>query len=154
MNFRVYEVSEPIHGLSATCSKDIYGYLKQYAKADREIFLGLFFNAKNFLIDAVPLSIGTVDTSAVYPREIIREALRVGASSVLLAHNHPTGDPQPSEQDKTITRTLAYCLKLMGIMLLDHVIIGKDVYYSFADIGLISNYDKEAEEDYKAKGIL
>ena len=154
MNFRVYEVQEPRLGISAKSSKDIFEYLKQYAKADREIFLALFFNAKNYLLDAVPISLGTIDGSAVYPREVIREALRLGASSMIVAHNHPSGDPQPSNVDKEITRTLAYCLKLMGIILLDHVIIGKEVYYSFADVGLISVYDKETEKFYKDKGIL
>ena len=154
MNFRVYEVSEPIHGISAKSSKDIFEYLKQYAKADREIFIVMYFNAKNLLLDAVPITLGTVDTSAVYPREIIREGLRLGACSVILAHNHPSGDPQPSETDKGITLTLAYCLKLMQIMLLDHVIIGQDVYYSFADVGLIDDYNIEVEKFYKGKRVL
>lgn len=154
MNFRVYEISDPKPGITAKDSKGVYDYLKEYSKADREIFLTLFFNAQNNLLDAVPITMGTVNTSAVYPREIIREALRVGASSVILAHNHPSGDPEPSLDDRHITKALAYCLKLMQIILLDHVIVGRNSYYSFADSGLIDDYNTEVEKFYKAKGIL
>lgn len=153
MNFRVYEVQEPRFKIQASSSKDIFEYLGQYAKADREIFLALFFNAKNYLLEAVPIMIGTVDSSAVYPREIIKEAIRLGASSVILAHNHPTGDPAPSAEDMRMTKMLACCLQIMGIILLDHVIIGKGCYHSFADNGKIEEYKQAAEQNYKAMGL-
>lgn len=140
MNIRVYEIQEPSHEIYAHHSRDVFGYLEQYSKADKEIFLVLCFNAKNRLLECVPISVGTVDCSAVYPREVIRECLRTGASSVILAHNHPSGDPQPSVADNMITKRLVWCMKLMSIEMLDHIVIGKGVYYSYADSGLITDY--------------
>jgi len=142
MDFRIYEVNDPQHEIYAHNAKEVYDYLEQYSKADKEIFMVLCFNAKNRLIECVPVSFGTVDCSAVYPREIIRECIRTSASSVILAHNHPTGDPEPSTQDKAITKRLVWCLKMIDIKTLDHIIIGQGRYYSFCDNGLIFDYER------------
>lgn len=145
MNFRVYEIEEPTD-FYCHSSKEVFDYLGQYSRADREIFLVLLFNAKNRLIEAVPVSMGTVDCSAVYPREVIRECIRTRACSVIFAHNHPTGDPEPSQADNDITMRLVACCELMDINVLDHVIIGQGRYYSYSDNGKIDDYKQKAKE--------
>ena len=153
MDFRIYEVNDPQHEIYAHSAKEVYDYLEQYSKADKEIFMVLCFNAKNRLLECVPISVGTVDCSAVYPREVIRECLRTGASAVILAHNHPSGDPQPSVADNMITKRLVWCLELMSVKVLDHIIIGKGVYYSYADSGLITDYESSFTLMEKGAGL-
>jgi DNA repair protein RadC len=82
-----------------------------------------------------------VDSSAVYPREIIKGALILGATAIICFHNHPSGDPEPSISDKEITKEIVFACKVMQIRFLDHVIMGSNCYYSFADKGLIEDYD-------------
>ena len=84
---------------------------------------------------------GTVDSSAVYPREILKQALRHDASSLIFVHNHPSGDPDPSESDRMITKELVFSASVMQLKVLDHIIIGNNQYFSFADAGLIEQYE-------------
>jgi DNA repair protein RadC len=110
----------------------------------REAFVAFYLNTKNDLLHAELISIGTIDSAAVYPREVVRAALEVGASNVILAHNHPSGDPDPSGCDKAITRDLVFALGLMQIKVLDHVIIGANGRWcSFATMGLMDEYGRE-----------
>ena len=101
----------------------------------------LFLDAKNGILSVKTLFKGTVDSSAVYPREIIKEALLNNASSLIFSHNHPSGDPAPSENDKGITKELIAAARVMQLKVLDHIIIGDNRYFSFADQGLIENYE-------------
>jgi DNA repair protein RadC len=80
---------------------------------------------------------GTLSASLVHPREVFRDAIRHSASSVVLAHNHPSGDPEPSEEDLRITRRLVDAGRIIGIDVLDHIIIGKETFRSFKEKGLI-----------------
>jgi DNA repair protein RadC len=91
----------------------------------REHLMALFLNARNELIYKKPMFIGTLNANLVHPREIFQEALKQNACSVILAHNHPSGEPEPSEEDLLITKRLIKAGKLMGIDILDHVIITK-----------------------------
>jgi len=84
---------------------------------------------------------GTLTASAVYPREIIKSAIKHNAAALIFAHNHPAGDPEPSDNDKQITRDLVFAANLMQMKVLDHIIIGDNCYFSFADEGLIEKYD-------------
>jgi DNA repair protein RadC len=109
-----------------------------------EKFWTLCLNRKNRLIKQIEVTSGTATASLVHPREVFREAIRVGAAAIIVAHNHPSGDPAPSRADIQVTRQLREAAKTIGIDLLDHVIIGnkgKDPaqlgYYSFNDGGLI-----------------
>lgn len=153
MKFQVFEVVEPRFPVNFSKSKDVYDTMKTYKKSDREIFFILFLNSKNSMLDYVIHTIGTVDSSAVYPREVIRSALINNASSIIVCHNHPSGDPHPSEADKEITRILVNACEMVGIPVLDHVIIGKNGHYSFADEGLMENYTVQAKETLGQAGI-
>lgn len=102
-----------------------------------EHFHVLHLDIKNRLIREVVISKGIVNQSLVHPREAFKEALRDAATGVIFVHNHPTGDPAPSRQDFGLTRRLVQAGDILGIPVLDHVIIGRDRYYSFADEGML-----------------
>jgi DNA repair protein RadC len=123
-------------------SREVFDYL-YHALRDlrKENFKVLFLDAKNQILEEKTLFEGTVDSSAVYPREIIKDALRFEASSLIFVHNHPSGDPEPSLCDKEITRDLVGAARLMQIKVLDHIIIGNNCFFSFSDHGLIEEYE-------------
>jgi DNA repair protein RadC len=103
-----------------------------------EVFSCALVDARLRLIRTELISRGTLTASIVHPREAFRPAVRNAASGVIFAHNHPSGDPLPSEEDRRITARLEEVGKILGIPLLDHVIIGADgSYYSFADSGVL-----------------
>jgi len=145
--FKVFEAPE-ITPFTFSTSRQVYDNMKDYSKADREIFLVLHLNAKNGLINCETQSVGTVDSSAVYPREIIKSAIMFNALSLIFIHNHPTGDPKPSEQDKELTKQLTCGCKFMSIQLLDHVILGRNGFFSFADEGLIDDYERYYKQHF------
>ena len=123
-------------------SREVFEYL-YHALRDlkKEKFKVLFLDAKNQILEEKTLFEGTVDSSAVYPREIIREALRYEASSLVFVHNHPSGDPEPSPCDKEITRDLVFAARVMQLKVLDHIVIGNNCFFSFSDQGLIEEYE-------------
>ncbi len=94
-------------------------------------------DAKNRLLAFCAVSRGTVNQSAVYPREILAEALRREAGGIILVHNHPGGDPVPSKADRDLTRRIAFLAQEMGLRLLDHIIVAEKKYYSFQEKGLL-----------------
>lgn len=109
-----------------------------------EKFMVLCLNRKNRLIRRVEATSGTASSSLVHPREVFREAIRMGASCVIVAHNHPSGDPAPSAADIRVTRQLREAAGIIGIELLDHLIVGEVAadprglgYYSFNEAGLL-----------------
>jgi DNA repair protein RadC len=112
-------------------------YLPLLRDLRKEVFKVLLLNRANRLIRDVPVSEGTLDASIVHPREVFREALLESASTVILIHNHPSGNPSPSEEDLRITKQLVEAGRLLGIKVLDHIILAGDSYRSFADEGLI-----------------
>ncbi len=86
---------------------------------------------------------GTVDSSFISPREIVEGALKDKAAALIFVHNHPSGNPAPSISDRELTRQLVYVGKIMQMKVVDHIIIGNDRYYSFADEGLIEEYEMD-----------
>jgi DNA repair protein RadC len=100
---------------------------------DREHFLVIGLDAKHAVIGINTVSIGSVTLSIVHPREVFKPLILMNASAVILAHNHPSGDPTPSQEDRALTRRLKDGGELLGITVLDHVVLGEDRYYSFAD---------------------
>ena len=123
-------------------SNEVFDYLYHSLRDARtERFKVLFLDAKNYILEERTFFEGTVDSSAVYPREVIKAAVRFGASSLIFVHNHPSGDPDPSESDREITRELIFATNIMQIKVLDHIIIGNNRYFSFADQGLLEEYE-------------
>lgn len=104
-------------------------YLKQ------EQLRVLVLNTKNVVLSMETVSIGTANSSLVHPREVFRPAIRKGGTSIILVHNHPSGDPTPSQEDFASTERIRDCGKLMGIELLDHIVIGGATFVSLKDIG-------------------
>jgi DNA repair protein RadC len=102
----------------------------------REHFLVILLDTRSQLIKISEISIGSLDSSIVHPREVFKEALSASAASVIFAHNHPSGDPEPSEDDVKLTERLANAGEVMGIDVLDHVIIGDKKYLSLKREGL------------------
>ncbi|GHW03181.1 DNA repair protein RadC, putative [Vibrio cholerae] len=98
------------------------------------MFAVLFLDNQHRLIEFKELFRGTVDAASVYPREVLKEALNVNAAAVIFAHNHPSGDPEPSQTDRRITQRLKDALSLVDIRVLDHVVVGKSSV-SFAERG-------------------
>ncbi len=136
-DFRVFETPEIVTPFVMNSSNSVYEKMKDYSKADREMMIVLFLNAKNHIVNIETHSIGTVDSSAVYPREMMKSALLNNASSIIMVHNHPSGDPLPSESDKSITEEVRKASELLQIRLLDHLILGDNRYFSFADQGIL-----------------
>ncbi len=107
------------------------------AGRDREHCLLVNLDTKHRLLGVVTVSIGTVDHTFMAPREIFREALLAGASAVFLAHNHPSGDPTPSADDRSVTRRLAQAGTTVGVDVLDHLVVGADEWVSLARLGVL-----------------
>ncbi|MCU0883758.1 MAG: DNA repair protein RadC [Beijerinckiaceae bacterium] len=103
----------------------------------REQFRILFLDKKNALIADEVQQVGTVDHTPVYPREIVRRALELSSTAIVLVHNHPSGDPTPSQADITMTREIIQVAKAMGIVVHDHIIIGRDGHASFKGLRLM-----------------
>ncbi len=103
----------------------------------RELFIVLLLDSKNRLLREVQISEGSLTASIVHPREVFAAVVRESAAAVLLVHNHPSGDPTPSREDREITTRLKEAGELMGVRVLDHIVIGAEGYVSFADRGLL-----------------
>lgn len=112
-------------------------YLPLMKDLRKEVFKVLLLNRANRLIKEVTISEGTLDASIVHPRDVFREALLESAAGVILLHNHPSGNPAPSEEDIRITRQIAEAGRVMGIKVYDHIIVGGESHRSLADEGLI-----------------
>lgn len=118
--------------------QDVFNYLYVSMRGlKKEVFKTLFLDVKNRLIATEKMFKGTVSSSVVYPREIVKRAIKKDASSVILVHNHPSGDPTPSPEDRRITRDVVDALEAVDIKVLDHIIIGDNRYFSFASEKLL-----------------
>lgn len=106
-------------------------------RAEREHFRVLFLNRKNMLIADEEQQRGTIDHTPVYPREVVKRALQLGASAIIMLHNHPSGDPEPSRGDIDMTREIKETAERLGILLHDHVIVSKTGHRSFKSLGLL-----------------
>jgi DNA repair protein RadC len=107
------------------------------ARSETEEFRVLFLDRKNHLIADEVQNRGTVDHTPVYPREIVKRALELGASSLILVHNHPSGDPTPSKADIAMTREITGAAKALSIVVHDHLVIGRGGHASFKTLGLL-----------------
>lgn len=103
----------------------------------QEFLKVIMLNTKNYVIKVKDVFIGSLNSSIVHPREIYCEAIKNSSSSIIICHNHPSGDPLPSSEDINVTNRLKECSKLIGIELLDHIIIGDGVYISLKEKGIL-----------------
>jgi len=118
-------------------TKDVIAQAVYMRDKTREHLMTIYLNARNEMIFKKPMFIGTLNANLVHPREIFQEALKQNAASVILVHNHPSGDAEPSQDDLEITKRIIEAGKIMGIDVLDHVIITKNKIFSFKENKLI-----------------
>ena len=117
--------------------EEMVHHLKDISHLAQEVFIVLCLNTKNRLIQRHLVSLGTLNSSLVHPREVFRPAIQDGAASIVVAHNHPSGDPAPSSEDIRITRKLIEAGRQIGIGVLDHLIIGSEDFVSLREAGLV-----------------
>ena len=130
-----YEVETRI-----SCPKDIYEVLTKVCRIQcnaEEVFILITLNTKNIVTGYFEVHRGTINTSLVHPREVFKRALLNNASNNMVAHNHPSGDPNPSKEDIQITERLKEAGNLLGINLIDHIIVGDDKYISLKEKGVL-----------------
>ena len=123
--------------ISMTSAQAIAEYLqKSIGREKKEHFVMLSLDSRYNLIKISSISLGSINASIVHPREVFKEAIQVSAVQIIVAHNHPTGDPEPSPEDVALTRRLAETARIIGIDLLDHIIVTSDSFLSLKDKGL------------------
>lgn len=126
------------HELPVSSAQAVYDLLREDAAGlTKELFWVLFLDGRNRIIDYTDIAVGTLTSTLVHPREVFTAAMHVGAAHVILAHNHPSGDPSPSAEDLALTTRLTQAGELVGIKVLDHIVIGDGCYRSFSEEGRI-----------------
>ncbi len=121
----------------SSSSKVFNTFKEEVSTYSSEHFEVLYLSSTNELLGIETLSIGTVNATAVWPRDIMRGALLSNATAIIMFHNHPSGNPNPSNEDIEITKTIIQAAKFMDIRILDHIIFGETTYYSFQAQGRI-----------------
>ena len=116
-------------------AKDIYEELKEFANKKQEHFITITLDGASHIIEKRVVFIGTLNQSLVHPREVFADAISDRAASIIIAHNHPSGQLRPSQEDKMVTNRLKEVSQIVGIELIDHVIVSKEGFYSFRDEG-------------------
>ena len=125
-------------------SHEVFDYLYcSMRDLSKEVFKAIYLNSRNQIIDTVDLFEGTLESIPIRPREIIDSAIKHGTAAVIFVHNHPSGNPTPSKSDKQLTRDLVFVGNIIQIKVLDHIVIGGNSYFSFADEGLIQKYQDD-----------
>ena len=126
--------AKPLEKIHLSCPQDVADFLMPRLRyAAKEQFVVILLNNKNKVIGTEVVSEGSLSSSIVHPREVYAPAILHHAAAIMVAHNHPSGDPKPSTEDAEVTRVLARSGKVLGIPMIDHVIIGDGNYYSFLE---------------------
>jgi len=134
----VREGKMPTYESRIRSSANAFTVLQEFMEgSDREVFVVMCLDRKNGLIGLNLVSVGSLSSSIVHPREVYKPAILSNASSVILSHNHPSGDPLPSQEDRALTARLVQAGKVLGVEILDHIIVGNGRYYSFADENML-----------------
>lgn len=135
MKIRLLQIKETA-GHVVTSAQSVANMMSEEALADRECLWCLHLNAKGALIEKELVSMGVVNTSLVHPREVFKKAILNSASSIILVHNHPSGDPVPSSDDRAVTKKLVEAGEILDIKLQDHIILGyHGAFVSLAELG-------------------
>ncbi|HCW04451.1 MAG TPA: hypothetical protein DGK91_07950 [Clostridium sp.] len=133
--FRSYKSGEEYRITSPSAVADLV--MESMRTLKQEVLKIILVNTKNRVILMKDVSVGSINTSIVHPREVFTEAIKRNATSIIICHNHPSGDPTPSNEDVNITHRLRECGKLIGIQVLDHIIIGNGSYVSMKEKGIL-----------------
>lgn len=121
-------------GAPLRCGSDVASVVRETVRGSRrESFFALLLDARHRVLALRVVSTGSLEAAPVHPREVFSPAVREGAKAVVVAHNHPSGDPTPSREDRAVTERLRMAGELLGIELLDHVVVGEASYFSFAE---------------------
>jgi DNA repair protein RadC len=132
-------------GAAFRSPSDVRDYLRlSLAGLEREVFVALWLDAQHRLIAREELFVGTLTQTSVYPREVVKAALGQNAAAVILAHNHPSGEPEASMADRILTESLKRALALVDVNVLDHFIIGGEGFLSFCERGLLDAWSGRA----------
>lgn len=131
-------------------SQELFDYLYHRLRdKSREHFQVIYMDAKNRILKTETLFVGTLTASSVYPREVVSGSLLNRAAALIFVHNHPSGDPNPSTEDIAVTRELIFACKAVGITVHEHLVIGDNRYFSFADQGYIAQINREYDVQRK-----
>ena len=119
-------------------AKAVYeAFRAHFDPVDREQFLAVILNGRNQILGFNLIALGTLTSALVHPREVYKAAILANAAAIIVVHNHPSGDPEPSDEDKALTRRLKDAGEILGIRILDHVVIGDGRYVSLAEQGVL-----------------
>ncbi len=136
--FEIFKITDKVKrkGFKPTieCAKDVYNYfIDDLKEKKKEHLYILMLDSKNRIIKEELISVGSLDSSLVHPRELFKVAIKESAFAIMLVHNHPSGDPEPSEEDIKMTKQIIEAGKILNILVLDHIIIGKDRFWNWLD---------------------
>lgn len=132
---KLVQVKEVLPGVASPV--DVFNKMEEICKEDKEYFVVFFLNTQNDITGKEVVSIGTLNSSLVHPREVFRTAIIKNCAAVIVAHNHPSDSLEPSAEDLLVTKRLQESGKLLGIELLDHVIVSRDGFRSFKESNLL-----------------
>ena len=125
-------------GRALTSPQEVFSHLQTLlADYEHEVFALLMLDSKHRVLGFHELFRGTLDGASVYPREVVKIALQYNAAAMILVHNHPSGDPEPSQADRVLTQKLKEALSLVGIRTLDHIVVGREGCMSMAELGVL-----------------
>ena len=124
-------------GPPVTTPEEAYCQLQDLSQSRKETFKALYLDGRRRLLRSEIVSVGTLTATLVHPREVFGPALECGAASLVVAHNHPSGDPTPSHEDRLLTERLSQAGRLLGLYLDDHLVIGKGCFVSLRQLGLL-----------------
>ena len=136
LGYRLATSLRPINGKATSSFAIGSRFIEELKDEEQEHFIVLCLNTKNEIIAKKTISIGTLDQALVHPRDVFRFAIKNNAARIIAVHNHPSGNPEPSENDKTVTKRLIRSGDILGIEVLDHIIVGNDSYVSLRERGL------------------
>lgn len=124
-------------GRTISCPADIYSEIRHYASRCQESLIVISLNGAHEVIDTVVATVGLLNRTIIHPREVYSDPIRKRAAAIAIAHNHPSGNVEPSDDDKDVTSRLRKCGDILGIRLIDHLVFTDERYYSFLEHGLM-----------------
>lgn len=136
LGYRMATSLRPINGKASSSFVIGSRFIEELKDEEQEHFIVLCLNTKNEIIARKTISIGTLDQAIVHPRDVFRFAIKNNAARIIAVHNHPSGNPEPSQNDKTVTKRLIRSGDILGVEILDHIIVGNDSYVSLRERGL------------------